>query len=217
MQQIPRASWILAILGCALAIPLAAAWSADPEKMDTPHNEPITKLVVATRHSPPFAMKNEDGQWIGISIELLREIKADLESEAEHETELEFQEMELEKMLDAVERGEVDLAAAALTVNYDREKRMDFTHPFHSSGLGIAVSGGQVRGWDGVMSAIFSLTFQARFTFFPRHLNGRTTPLRCPPVVPCANALIAYCSARSAALNGKACWRIIWENGLSSV
>lgn len=117
------------------------------------------RVLVATREVPPFAMKNEDGQWIGISIELLREIKADLESGAEHQTELEFQEMDLEEMLGAVERGEVDLAAAALTVNYDREKRMDFTHSFHSSGLGIAVSGREVRGWDGVISAIFSLTF----------------------------------------------------------
>jgi ABC-type amino acid transport substrate-binding protein len=117
------------------------------------------RLLVATREVPPFAMKNENGQWIGISIELLREIKADLESGAEHQTELEFQEMDLEEMLGAVERGDVDLAAAALTVNYDREKRMDFTHSFHSSGLGIAVSGREVRGWDGVMSAIFSFTF----------------------------------------------------------
>ena len=164
MQQIPRASWILAILGCALGVQSVAAWGDGREKMDTSHNEPITKLVVGTKHSPPFAMKNEDGQWVGISIELLREIKADLESKAEHETELEFQEMDLKGMLDAVERGEVDLAAAALTVNYDREKRMDFTHPFHSSGLGIAVSGSQVRGWDGVMSAVFSLTFLKMMT-----------------------------------------------------
>ncbi len=141
---------LAAVLVCWLpAIAAAQDRQANPER-----------LRVAVREVPPFAMKNEDGQWGGISIELLREIKADLESGAEHQTELDFQEMDdLDEMLDAVERGDVDLAAAAVTVNYDREKRMDFTHPFHSSGLGIAVSGRHVRGWDGVMSAIFSLTF----------------------------------------------------------
>lgn len=117
------------------------------------------RLRVATRQVPPFAMKNEDGQWVGISIELLREVKAALESETNQEIELDIQEMNLAEMLEAAENGQIDIAAAALTVNYDRETRMDFTHPFHSTGLGIAVTGKQVNNWDGVASAIFSLTF----------------------------------------------------------
>jgi ABC-type amino acid transport substrate-binding protein len=124
------------------------------------NNESLpNRLIVAVRDVPPFAIKNADGQWSGISIDLLREIKADLVHDAAHEMQLEFREMGLQEMLDAVERHEVDLAAAALTVNYDREKRVDFTHAFHSSGLGIAVGGKQVRGWGGVLSAVLSPTF----------------------------------------------------------
>lgn len=119
-----------------------------------------TTLRVATRQVPPFAMLNEAGQWEGISIELLREVKADLQNEADHEIAIEFYDLGLEEMLDAVERDEVDLAAAALTVNYDRERRMDFSHPFHSSGLGIAVGAEQRgSGWSGIAKAIFSTTF----------------------------------------------------------
>lgn len=118
------------------------------------------RIVVATREVPPFATKNEDGEWAGISIELLREAKADLQNESEHEITLVFREMGLEEMLDAVERREVDLAAAAITVNYAREKRLDFTHPYHTSGLGIAVSGNPRRGgWAGIVQAVFSTTF----------------------------------------------------------
>jgi polar amino acid transport system substrate-binding protein len=143
------------LFGSAVAVSclFTAIVTAQEPKMNS------KRLLIATREVPPFSMKSKNGQWIGISIELLREIKADLESGTEYETELEFREMGLEKMLNAVEQGEVDLAAAAITVNYNREKRIDFTHPFHSTGLGIAVSGTQVRGWDRVMSAIFSLTF----------------------------------------------------------
>lgn len=118
------------------------------------------KLSVATREVPPFSMLNEDGQWIGISIDLLREVKAELENQSGHEIEIEFSVLSLTEMLDAVEESEVDIAAAAITVNYDREKRMDFTHSFHTSGLGIAVGAQQrLSGWSGIADAIFSRTF----------------------------------------------------------
>jgi len=41
------------------------------------------KLIVGTKHIPPFAMKNPDGPWRGISIELWRQIAADLNLEYE--------------------------------------------------------------------------------------------------------------------------------------
>jgi polar amino acid transport system substrate-binding protein len=118
------------------------------------------KLVVAVREVPPFAMRNAEQQWVGISVDLLREVKAELEIESGHEIELEFRDLPLEKMLDAVETSGVDLAAAAITVNYEREKRMDFTHSFHTSGLGIAVAADQRRsGWSGIVDAVLSGTF----------------------------------------------------------
>ena len=104
---------------------------------------PLGKFVVATRHVPPFAIKDTDGNWNGIAIDLLKEIVVELNEESETEIEAEFREMTLKEMLLAVERGDVDLAAAALTVNFERESKMDFSHPFHTSGLGIAVATGQ--------------------------------------------------------------------------
>ncbi len=117
-------------------------------------------LVVGTREVPPFAMRRDDGQWMGISIDLLREVKVELEREAGHDIALEFTELSVSELLEAVETAKVDLAAAAITVNYEREKRMDFTHAFHTSGLGIAVGAGQRRtGWSGIVEAMFSRTF----------------------------------------------------------
>ena len=118
------------------------------------------KLLVATREVPPFAMRNEDGQWTGISIDLLREVKAELENDSGHDIEIEFKVMTLAEMLDATASADVDIAAAALTMNYEREKRMDFTHSFHTSGLGIAVGAKQRKsGWSGIFDAVLSGTF----------------------------------------------------------
>lgn len=136
-----------------LALLVAPATAQEPSAIPK-------RIVVATREVPPFAMKSDEGEWIGLSIELLREVKAELQVETEHDIELDFREMDLEQMLIAVENGEVHVAAAAITVSYQREKRMDFTHPFHSSGLGIAVGARQRRsGWTGILDAVFSRTF----------------------------------------------------------
>jgi len=42
-------------------------------------------------------------------------------------------------MLEGLENGSLDVAVAALTVTADREESFDFSHPFYSSGLALAV------------------------------------------------------------------------------
>ncbi|MDV6032118.1 MAG: transporter substrate-binding domain-containing protein [Phycisphaera sp. RhM] len=93
--------------------------------------QPIT---VGTKHSPPFAIKNDDGTWSGISIELWKNLCGELDLEYE------FRELTLEQMLRGLERGEIDAGVAAISVTADRHHRMEFCHPHYSTGLGIAVS-----------------------------------------------------------------------------
>lgn len=120
----------------------------------------VVKLTIATRHVPPFAIKSEDGEWSGISIDLLREVIGEMATEGNaRKVELQFRDMPLAEMLRAVERGEVDLAAAAITVNREREERMDFSHAFHVAGLGIAAKGDTRGGWQVVLERVFSVTF----------------------------------------------------------
>lgn len=148
---------VLAIAAPALGVDEVD--SASAVSQDVLVDAPAT-LVVATRQVPPFAMLSPAGQWEGISIDLLREVKVELERQSGHSIELEYRSMTLTDMLDAVEANEVDIAVAALTVNFEREKRMDFTHPYYTSGLGIAVSTSQrVSGWSSLMDALFSRTF----------------------------------------------------------
>jgi len=92
-----------------------------------------TRLVVATRETPPFAMRGADSAWEGVSIALWRAVADHLDVESE------FVELELAALLDSVAAGAVDAGAAALTITADRETRLDFTHPFYATGLAIAV------------------------------------------------------------------------------
>ena len=109
--------------------------------------------VIATKHAPPFSMKDANGEWSGISIDLWREIADELGLKYE------FREVSLKKMLEGLEKGEYDAAVAALTITAKREEKMDFSHPFHSSGLGIAVASDAKSSFFSLLLPLFSKGF----------------------------------------------------------
>lgn len=111
------------------------------------------KLVVGTKHVPPFVIKRPDGSWDGISIELWEQIT--------HELNLDYEicELTLEELLGGLENQSLDVAVAALTVTSQREQIIDFTHPFHTTGLGIAVSSKNKAGWFAVIKQFLSVSF----------------------------------------------------------
>lgn len=111
-------------------------WSQEATPLKTEPIEAGDKVVlkVGTKQSPPFAIKNPDGSWKGISIELWKHLANELDLEYE------FQELTLDEMLAKLEAGELDAAVAAISVTSERLERVDFCHPHFSTGLGIAVS-----------------------------------------------------------------------------
>ena len=113
----------------------------------------IDKLIVGTRHVPPFAIKGPSGKWSGISIDLWRDIATDLELEYT------FEETNLQGLIDGLQDGRWDAAVAALTVTASREKVVDFTHVFYHSGLGIAVPAKHESGWTAVVKRVVSTQF----------------------------------------------------------
>ncbi len=109
-------------------------------------------LVVGTMATPPFVTR-EDGHWSGTSIELWRDIAAELRLR------FELQERDLAGMLAGLEDGSLDVAVGALTVTADREQRIDFTHPFYTTGLAIALAHVQPESWLDIFLAVFNAAF----------------------------------------------------------
>jgi len=112
-------------------------------------------LIVGTKEAPPFAMKDADGKWRGISIDLWKSLAARLKLNYQ------FRELDLEHLLSGVASNQVDAAVAAITVTADRERVLDFTHPFYTTGLGIAVSAPGGKPWMAVVRRLFSRQFLA--------------------------------------------------------
>jgi polar amino acid transport system substrate-binding protein len=143
------AAVVLAMLAVLFAV-FARAQVAAQQSIDAPGHE----LVVGTRVAPPFAMRSQDGAWEGISIDLWRHLAEQLHLRYRF-----VERASVQELLNAVASGEIDLAAAALTVTAERRKAMDFTQPFFWTGLGVAVPRGGVTAWLPVLRSLVSLRF----------------------------------------------------------
>ncbi|MFY0656226.1 MAG: transporter substrate-binding domain-containing protein [Neptunomonas phycophila] len=102
-------------------------------------------IKVGVTESVPFAIKeNIDGQerWTGITIDLWEEIARDVGIEYE------YVDLALQDNLTGVAKGKIDIALGAMSITAEREKIMDFTHPYYMSGLGIVTRTNQATTWS---------------------------------------------------------------------
>jgi ABC-type amino acid transport substrate-binding protein len=140
---------LVAVLYLAgLGVSVAVAQEAVVAQVEAPE-----ELVVGTRHLPPFAIQGEDGAWRGISIELWRDIATELGYTYS------FRDLTLEEMVEGLSDGSVDVVVGALTTTAEREEAFDFSQPFFSSGLGIAVLPERGNLLTGIVRRLFSLEF----------------------------------------------------------
>lgn len=123
---------------CILAVLIlqSSAVFADPGK----------KLLIGVYEKPPYAMKNEEGQWSGIAVELWEQIALKLKWNYE------YREMPYETLISELTAGKLDFVVAGIPVEPELEKKIDFSQPFMPSSLGIAVSS---MGWKANWFQIF--------------------------------------------------------------
>jgi polar amino acid transport system substrate-binding protein len=135
-------------------MPTAPSRAQAPE-IKAPQSRTPAKIVVGTMRVPPFVVRSDDGQWSGLSIELWKQIAAELK------VPYEFREYDydLAGLLDAVEQGKIDAAIGAIPVTLEGESRFDFTHPYFAAGLGIAVRTDPQAGVFGTLASAFCSAF----------------------------------------------------------
>jgi polar amino acid transport system substrate-binding protein len=147
-----RRKMVTVTLAMALALGLLRASVAQDQAKDLRPVE-AAELVIGTKVAPPFAMKADDGTWHGISIDLWQRIAGQMHLRYR------FQETTLKGMVDGVAGGSLNAAIAALTVTGPRQQLVDFTLPFYSASLGIAVPADTGIPWWPIIRNIFSPGF----------------------------------------------------------
>jgi ABC-type amino acid transport substrate-binding protein len=131
----------------ALLIAIAVCGSIPAARADAPPRP----LTVATHDDPPFQIKNADGSWTGIAIEMLRLIATELG------TTIEVRDVPRATMTTGA-LPDVDIVAT-LNVSERMNGRYELTHAFYSTGLAIAVSDTGKESVLDVLARVFSGTF----------------------------------------------------------
>jgi polar amino acid transport system substrate-binding protein len=126
-------------LGLALALASAPA--------------PGRPLVVGVKDLPPFVVHQPDGRWSGTGVEVWVEVADMLD------VDYEFVERDLDGLFRGLQDGSLDVAVSALTVTAERERIVDFTHPFDTTGLGLAVAHKPPETWFDLFLLVFDEAF----------------------------------------------------------
>ena len=125
-----------------------ATFAAHAQQIPEPSAQP-GRLRVLVKPVKPFAFE-ENGELTGYSIDLWKRVA--------EEAGMQYDTPQLVKtvpeVLDALQRGEADIGVGALSITADREKVLDFSHPFYESGLQILTHG---KGEQSGLSAFKSL------------------------------------------------------------
>ncbi|WP_246673915.1 transporter substrate-binding domain-containing protein [Mesorhizobium sp. B2-3-13] len=152
------ASWTMALILVAVAACVGAGAAVGqtqtPAELPLPPDVSSKDISVGVKAAPPFAFKLQDGTWSGLSIDLWQKMAGRLN--------LRFHYVEVpgvQDQIDGVVSGKFDVATAAITVTADREKAVDFTQPFFTTGLGIATPLNSQPSWRPILHALTSFGF----------------------------------------------------------
>lgn len=144
----------LALASLALLFGDRPAHAQEPSSAQTAAPAAKRELVIGTKQAPPFAIKDANGTWTGISIDLWQRI-----AEKEGLPYRLVEEPTVDALIDGAAAGRYDAAVAALTITGPRAEVIDFSQPFYRTGLGIAVSLTGASRWMVIVNTILSLGF----------------------------------------------------------
>ena len=151
MRQLLRLVFLL--LPLLLLAPPAPAQGAPADGAASPSAPGAERpLRVLTKPIAPFVMQGKDGKLSGFSIDLWRALAARMGRSSEI-TMLPT----LKALLDGVREGAGDAGIAAVTITAEREKTLDFSHPYFRSGLQILVRAEDANVFSQAMGALRGL------------------------------------------------------------
>ena len=102
------------------------------------------ELHAGTRaFAPPFAVRQDNGEFSGFSVDILKIITESLSQRFDKKLNLKISEVTSGNRIPAVSSGDVDIVCGLTTVTWPREKTIDFSVPFFVDGTRILVRRGK--------------------------------------------------------------------------
>lgn len=124
----------------------SCAWSQERAAVT-----PGKKLIVGVLHDPPYIVKEKDGQWSGINVDIWSAVAQDLKLNYE------FREMTFEALLNALEKKQIDISIDSFFVLAEREKRIDYSTILGYARLSVATLPDKIsHPWWVAVQTLFS-------------------------------------------------------------
>ncbi|RKD93955.1 transporter substrate-binding domain-containing protein [Halopiger aswanensis] len=109
----------------------------DTDESDGSDGSSDMQIVAGTAPGfEPFEM-TRDGELVGFDIDLLEAVVDETEYEL-----AEWNEYEFDSLIPALENGNIDVIAAAMTITEDRQQSIAFTEPYYSANQSVLVQSG---------------------------------------------------------------------------
>ncbi len=80
----------------------------------------------------PWAARAANGELVGFEVDVAKQLAADMRVKAE------LRAYDVERLIPALEAGEIDLIAAGLTITPARALHVNFSQPYAEGGIGLA-------------------------------------------------------------------------------
>jgi polar amino acid transport system substrate-binding protein len=98
-------------------------------------SEEMSTYIVGTEAQfPPFEIVDSQGNVVGFDVDLMNAIAED------QGFKVEYMDQDFAGLIPALQTGNIDIIASGMTITEEREKEVDFSAPYITAGLAIAVT-----------------------------------------------------------------------------
>ena len=126
-------TWCRPLAAVLVAVGLAASLPADAGTLQQVLSRGNMRVGISL--AAPWAMRDDDsGELSGFEIDVARKLAADLD------VSVEFVRYDNDRLVRALEAGEIDLIAAGMTISVDRARHVNFSRPYAVGGVAIATN-----------------------------------------------------------------------------
>ena len=125
----PRNPWILscALIPALLLSGCASTGNGSPGALTRIVESGVIRVGM-TGEQPPLTMLSRDGEFFGLDVALMRVLARSMGVEAR------FVRLDFERLLEALDDGEVDVVMSGMTITPRRVERATFVGPYFTSG-----------------------------------------------------------------------------------
>jgi polar amino acid transport system substrate-binding protein len=143
-----RYLWAKSTAICFLSLTVLT-W-ATPDAVAETVVEKITRTGTLTagtsKDALPFAYRNDQGELVGYSVDILKLITRQLEAEYNQEIDLKLVDLEPKERIPQLLSGGVDIVCDASSFTWERDRQIDFSFSYSSAGTRLLTKRGNNYG-----------------------------------------------------------------------